>query len=386
MTMKRILTVLLLLPAAAFAQKGFRIQGNIEALKDSTEIRLSFNNNTPIAVALSKGGKFELAGEVAEPQLTMLTIGSEKPVYLYIENSTMTLTAPAKEQKTVVKTGAKGTTPGSKTKTETRMPDLTRMKVDGSQAQVDFIQFQNAFMPQFNQINQLVTKANSAADPGERDRTVRAFDSVKRLVDQLVEQYITAKPASYVSPFVLVNTAELLDNAVALDERFRRLDTSVQQSSVGKYLASMIAQKMIGAIGSEAADFTQADTTGKPVALSSLRGKYVLLDFWASWCRPCRAENPNVVRAYQKFQSKNFTILAVSLDQSKDAWINAIHADRLTWTHVSDLQQWNNAVARMYGVQGIPQNFLIDPNGRIVGKNLRGEDLERKLCELLGCN
>ncbi|RYY41225.1 MAG: AhpC/TSA family protein [Chitinophagaceae bacterium] len=383
MKMKRLLTVLLLLPVAAFAQNGFRISGNIEGLKDSTEIRLSAQNNAPIATAMSKGGKFELSGQVAEPQLATLTIGANNPVYLYIENAAMTLSTPPAPPAAPAKAPVKGGKPAPKPATKS---DVTQLRVDGSQAQVDFIQFQTAFMPQFALVNQLVNKANGAADPNERDRTVRAFDSVKRIIDALVDQYITAKPASYVSPFVLGNTAQLLDNPVVLNERFRRLDSNIQHSSIGQSLAAYITQNLIGSIGSEASDFTQADTTGKPVSLSSFRGKYVLLDFWASWCRPCRAENPNVVRAFQKFRNKNFTILGVSLDQSKDAWINAIHVDKLTWMHVSDLQQWNNAVAKMYGVQGIPQNFLIDPNGRIVGKNLRGEELERKLCELLGCN
>ena len=139
-------------------------------------------------------------------------------------------------------------------------------------------------------------------------------------------------------------------------------------------------------MGTDALDFTQNDISDKPVTLSSFKGKYVLVDFWASWCRPCRAENPNVVKIYNKFKSKNFTVLGVSLDQQKDAWLKAIEKDNLTWTHVSDLQQWNNAVAQLYRVQSIPQNFLIDPKGKIVAKDLRGEDLEKKLCEYLGCS
>jgi peroxiredoxin len=136
-------------------------------------------------------------------------------------------------------------------------------------------------------------------------------------------------------------------------------------------------------IGGMAPEINFPDTSGKPFALSSLRGKYVLIDFWASWCGPCRGENPNVVKAYNEFKDKNFTVLGVSLDSNKRDWIDAINADKLTWNHVSDLQNWNSAAVNLYNFNSIPYNVLIDPQGKIIAFSLRGDELENKLTEVL---
>ncbi len=138
------------------------------------------------------------------------------------------------------------------------------------------------------------------------------------------------------------------------------------------------------AIGKKATDFTMNDTEGNPVTLSSLYGKYLLIDFWAAWCSPCRAENPNLVATYNKYKAKGFQILGVSFDKTKNDWLKAIKDDHLTWLQVSDLKGWGNEAGKLYGIGSIPSNVLLDPDGIIIAKGLRGDDLNNKLKEIFG--
>lgn len=211
------------------------------------------------------------------------------------------------------------------------------------------------------------------------------FDQIGEAIKNDYREFFLDNPRSPVAVYVLSQFAGWDIDPDKVGPLFERLPAPLKDLPSAKALMEKIETARKTGIGRTAMDFVQNDTLGNPVSLSSFRGKYVLIDFWASWCGPCRVENPNVVKAFQDFSGKGFTVLGISLDRpnDKEKWLKAIHDDNLTWTHVSDLQFWKNAVAVQYGIQAIPQNLLIDPDGKIIGKNLRGEDLQRKLAEIL---
>lgn len=362
--MKRIFLVLFLMPLYVFAQKtGFEISGSVTGFPDGSQVKLeNANDNSSMGTAKVAGGKFILKGSVEEPQLGKLTIGSEPAQYIYVENKKMTVT-------------------GSKT-------DIQHLKVTGSPSHQDFMKFQEIFNPLISSLNTTVASINKAAGKPQYDALMKVYDSTRAVIQTKIDEFVALKPKSPVTPFVLFVTANMYDDPMLLEKRYNAMDTSARTYTISKSLYSYIQYNKVGAVGTAALDFTQPDTTGTPVTLSSFHGKYVLVDFWASWCGPCRAENPNVVENFNQFKEKNFTVLGVSLDRpgGKDNWLGAIHKDNLTWTHVSDLQFWNNAAAQLYRVNSIPFNMLIDPSGKIIARNLRGEMLHSKLCEVLGCN
>jgi Peroxiredoxin len=202
---------------------------------------------------------------------------------------------------------------------------------------------------------------------------------------QTLKNFIAEHPDSPVSLVAISEMMKTDFNLQEVEPVYGLISDRVKNMETGKRITAHILSFKKTAIGAKAPEFTQNDPDGNPIRLSDFRGKYLLVDFWASWCRPCRIENPNIVKAYEAYKNKNFEILGVSLDNpgNRTAWLNAVKRDNLTWPQVSDLQGWKNEVAVLYGVQSIPQNFLLDPNGVIIAKNLKGEELTKKLAEIL---
>lgn len=214
------------------------------------------------------------------------------------------------------------------------------------------------------------------------DSVINEFNIVFSEDSVMMEQFIDEHKTSHASSYLIASNFLYSMELNNLERVYSKLDKTVQGGSIAQKINAHIKSLQKVAIGNPATDFTMNDENGKPVSLSSYKGKVTLVDFWASWCGPCRRENPNIVKAYNAYHAKGFEILGVSLDKDKDKWLQAIKDDQLTWQHVSDLKGWDCAILKDYAVNFIPQNFLLDKEGKIIAKNLTGEQLEAKLKEV----
>ncbi|PUZ30403.1 Peroxiredoxin [Chitinophaga costaii] len=266
----------------------------------------------------------------------------------------------------------------------TTKDSISKATVTGSKAQVDFEGLNNSLkdiMAQSEVLQKQYRELYNNKDTAAMKALEPKFEELEASEKTIYADFLKAHPASPIAMYVLNNYAGYDINVAEVEPVFAKISPAVKATPAGKEFAQRLTVAQKTAVGQQALTFSQADTTGKSVSLEDFKGKYVLVDFWASWCGPCRAENPNVVKAYNTYKDKGFTVLSVSLDDNKEKWEEAIAKDGLLWTHVSDLKGWKNAVAEQYGIRAIPQNVLLDPQGKIIGKNLRGDALDKKLEE-----
>lgn len=351
--MKLITMVLCCCGLASYAQTT-TVLGDITGLKANDLVVHYYRGDKNVTDTIKvKAGKFKWITQMAEPQKVAIMF-TNRYVEFFAESGTIHL---------------KGT-----------VDSVQNLKVTGSKVQDESDAYDRSLKDLSSQEMPLYQKYGKVSKE-EQVALEQKLEVLRGEKRERANQYIALHPKSAFSLSLVADRAAM-GSYQSVAEAFAKLDPVAQKSDEGKRISERLVVLKRSAIGEPMLNFIQNDTEGKPVKFADFKGKYVLVDFWASWCGPCRAENPNVLKAYNLYKDKNFTVVGVSLDDKGENWKKAIKDDAMPWTQVSDLKGWENEVSTYYGIRGIPSTLLIDPNGKIIAKDLRGEILNKKLEEL----
>jgi peroxiredoxin len=353
-----------LLIAACSTEPHYVVTGSITD-GDSVMVVLQKRVGTETVVldsAMVLKGKFVIKGGAVDypEQVQLIARGKRAAKTFYLENAKIFITAHIDSLNKAVVTGS-----------------VTEEEVKALAEQMKPINESNQTM------NIEYRSASEAGDTAKMNSLRPQLIANSDKIGEINLEFVKANTASFHAPMLLRSMSYSMD-AEEIEGYLNSFTPEVAASKVATDLADRVAIMKTVAVGQKAPDFTLNDPDGNPVSLYSKLGpKLLLVDFWAAWCGPCRAENPHVVAVYQEFNKKGFDVFGVSLDRTKEDWVKAIADDKLTWSHVSDLQYWNSAAAKLYAVNSIPASFLLDENGIIIAKNLRGDDLLNKVKEIL---
>lgn len=357
------------IPTMAQKNSGFIIKGELKHLNDGEKVSLLYrgaNYSAPdtLATTISKGNRFELKGRLNSPELLYLAAGKRKVQGLmFIDNAEINI---------------KGT-----------VDSMRQVSVMGSKANDDYVAF-NKVITQFQIQETNLTRQYAKAKLDNDEQIMNRIDSELKAIevnkDKAILEICKNNLGSVISPYLIMSHIYSPDVST-YQPLFAKFLPEVKQSKYGQLLKTKLDLLSTVAVGRQAPNFTAKTPEGNSLSLKEVinQGKVTLIDFWASWCGPCRADNPGLVKSYEKYHSKGLNIIGFSLDKPSglSAWKKAITDDNLTWFHVSDLNEWESVAAKLYGITAIPQSVLIDGNGKIVAKNLKGEELNKKLEELL---
>jgi peroxiredoxin len=358
-----IIAAIILASCTTKVENAYTITGTVDTVI-STKIYLQKRADGPLitidSTQISSAGDFNFKGTIDYPEVYYLTIPATKSsVPFFIEKSEIIVNIMTK--------------------------DINRSKITGSKSQAAYDSYLDKLDGFNSKIRESYQMANTAREVGDKEKEMY-YDSLTNDLDnqrsEFSKNFVLENSSSFVSPYIIFRNSYAYEMA-ELEKALNTFDTSLTHSVYYEFLSEYLATLKRVAVGQPYVPFTMSDSTGAGVNVSEFVGSnYLLVDFWASWCAPCRAENPNIVKLYNKYHNRGFDIFGVSFDSNRDRWLKAIADDSLTWHHVSDLQGWGNAAGKLYGIRSIPSNIILDSNGVIIAKNVMGEELKAKLEEL----